>query len=93
MLRITAVRMTAVPDSRENWFPFENWLGECFEIELSLPRKTLGIPILNDMRLPHSAVRATNAGLRVVELDAPNMPTTVTYRFVIFHRIRVSAIY
>ena len=56
MLRITTVLMTAVPNSRENWVPLEDWLGECCRVELSLPRKTLGIAILDDMRLPHSAV-------------------------------------
>ena len=56
MLRITAVGMTAVSNPGENWLPLEDWLGERFWVELSLPRKTLGIPILDDMRLPHSAV-------------------------------------
>ena len=56
MLRITTVRMTAVPNSGKNWVPLEDWLGKSFRIELSLPRKTLGIPILDNMRLPHSAV-------------------------------------
>jgi hypothetical protein len=93
MLRITTVRMTAVPNSGKNWVPLEDWLGKCFRVEFSLPRKTLSIPIFDNMRLPHSAVCATNARLRVVKLDAPNMPATVTYRFVIFHRIRVSALY
>jgi|694.fasta_scaffold89925_9 hypothetical protein len=93
MLRITTVRMTAVPNSGKNWVPLEDWLGECFRVKFSLPRKTLRIPILDNMRLPHSAVCATNARLGVVQLDAPNMTATVTYRFVIFHRIRVSALY
>ena len=92
MLRITTVGMTAVPNSGENWVPLEDWLGESFRVEVALPRKTLGIPILDNVRLPHSAVCATNARLWIVELDAPNMPATVTYRFVIFHRIRVSAL-
>jgi len=56
MLRITTVGMTAVPNSGENWIPLEDWLGERFRVELSLPRKTLSISILDDMRLPHSAV-------------------------------------
>ena len=56
MLRITTVGMTAVPNSGENWIPLEDWLGKCFPVELSLPRKTLGISILDDMRLSHSAV-------------------------------------
>jgi hypothetical protein len=49
MLRITTVRMTAVPNSGKNWVPLEDWLGECFRVEFSLPRKTLGIPILDNM--------------------------------------------
>jgi hypothetical protein len=93
MLRITAVGMTAVPNSGKNWVPLEDWLGKSFRVKFSLPRKTLSIPILDNMRLPHSAVCATNARLGFVQLNAPNMPATVTYRFVIFHRIRVSALY
>jgi hypothetical protein len=92
MLRITTVRMTAVPNSGKNWVPLKDWLGERFKVEVALPRKTLGISILDNVRLPHSAVCATDARFRIVELDAPNMPATVTYRFVIFHRIRVSAL-
>ena len=92
MLRITTVDMTAVPNSGENRVPLEDWLGKRFSVEVALPRKTLGIPIFDDKRLSHSAVLTTNARLRVVHFDAPNMPATVTYRFVIFHRIRVSAL-
>lgn len=91
MLRITTVGMTAVPNSGKNWVPLEDWLCESFRVEVALPRKTLSIPVLDDMRLPHSAVSAPNAGLGFVHFDAPNMTATVTYRFVIFHRISVSA--
>jgi hypothetical protein len=56
-----------------------------------LPRQTLSISILDDKRLAHSTIRATNPSLRVVELDTPNMTATVAYRFVLFHRISVSA--
>ena len=92
MLRITTVGMTAVPNPGKNWVPLENWLGKRFRVEVALPRKTFRIPVFDDMRLPHSTICATNASLRVVHFDAPNMPATVTYRFVLFHRIRVSAL-
>ena len=85
MLRITTVGMTAVPNPGENWVPLENWLRECFPVEVALPRKTFGIPVLDDMRLPHSAVLTPYARFRVCKLDAPNVTATVTYRFVIFH--------
>lgn len=85
--------MPAVADSREDWFAFEDWLRESFGVEVALPRKTLSIPVFDDKRLPHSAVSAPDASFRVVHFDAPNMPATVTYRFVLFHRISVSAIY
>jgi hypothetical protein len=91
MLRITTVGMTAVSDSGKNWVPLEDWLRKSFRVKVALPRKTLSIPVFDNMRLPHSAVLATDARLRVVELDAPNMPAPITYRFVLFHRIRVSA--
>ena len=93
MLRITAVGMTAIPNPGKNWLPFEYWLGKRFRVEVALPRKTLSIPVLDDMRLPHSAVIAPNARFRVGKLDAPNVTATVTYGFVLFHRIRVSAPY
>jgi hypothetical protein len=60
-------------------------LGESFRVEVALPRKALRIPVLDDMRLPHSAVLTPNARFRVGKFDAPNMTATVTYRFVIFH--------
>jgi len=56
MLRITAVQVTANPDSGENRVPLEDWLGECFRVKVALPRQTLSIPVLDDMRLSHSAV-------------------------------------
>jgi hypothetical protein len=93
MLRITTVGMTAVPNPGKNWVPLENWLGKSFRVEVALPRKALSIPVLDDMRLPHSAVIAPNARFRVGKLDAPNVTATVTYCFVLFHRIRVSAPY
>jgi hypothetical protein len=82
--------MTAVPNSRENWKPFIHWLRESFKVKIALPRDTLSIPIFDNERLPHSAVRATDASFRFVHFDAPNMPATVTYSFVLFHRISVS---
>jgi hypothetical protein len=91
MLGIHAIQMTAVSKPGENWKPLVDWLRKSFVVEVALPRKTLSIPVFDDMRLPHSAVLATDARLWVVELDAPNMPATVTYCFVLFHRIRVSA--
>jgi hypothetical protein len=91
VLRITTVGMTAVSDSGENRVPLEDWLGERVRVKVALPRQTLSIPVLDDMRLSHSAVSATNARLRVAKFDAPNVTATVTYRFVLFHRIRVSA--
>ena len=93
MLRITAVGMTAVPNPGKNWLPFEYWLGERFRIEVALPRKTLSISVLDDMRLRHSAVLTSNPGLRVGKFDAPNMTAPITDCFVLFHRIRVSAPY
>lgn len=93
MLRITTVEMTAVPNPGENWVPFKDWFRKRFRIEVALPRKTFSVSILDDKRLAHSTVSATDARLRLRNLDAPNMPATVTYRFVLFHRIRVSALY
>ena len=83
--------MTAVPNSGKNWVPLEDWLGESFWVEVPLPRQALSFPVFDDMRLSHSAVSATNARLRVGKFDAPNVTATVTYRFVLFHRISVSA--
>lgn len=85
MLRITTVRMTAVPNPGKNWVPLENWLGESFRVEVALPRKTFSIPVLDDMRLSHSAVITSNARLRVAEFDAPNVTAPITYRFILFH--------
>jgi hypothetical protein len=85
MLRITTVRMTAVPNSGENRVPLEEWLSESFGVEVALPRKALSISVFDDMRLPHSAVITPNARLRVAELDAPNVTATITYRFILFH--------
>jgi hypothetical protein len=92
MLRIDAVEMTAVPNSGKNWKPFVDWLRKSFVVEVALPRKTLGIAILNNERLAHSTIGATDSRLGFVHFDAPNMPATVTYRFILFHRIRVSAL-
>lgn len=85
MLRITAVGMTAVPNPGKNWLPFEYWLGESFRVEVALPRKTFSIPVLDDMRLSHSAVITSNASLRVAKLDAPNVTATITDCFILFH--------
>jgi hypothetical protein len=92
VLRITAVQVTTDSDSGENRVPLEDWLGKSFRVKVALPRKTLSIPVLDDMRLSHSAVRATNARLRVCKFDAPNMTATITDCFVLFHRISVSAL-
>jgi hypothetical protein len=93
MLRITAVDMTAVPNSGENRVPLEDWFGKRFDVEVTLPRKALRIPVLDDLRLSHSAVSATNTRLRVGKFDAPNMTAPITDSFIIFHRITVSALY
>jgi hypothetical protein len=92
MLRIHAVKVSAVANARENWLPFIDWGSKSFAVEVALPRKTLRISVFDNKRLCHSAVCATNARLGVVDFDAPNMPATVTYRFVLFHRISVSAL-
>jgi hypothetical protein len=91
MLRVTAVQVTAVPDSGENRVPLEDWFSKRFGVEVALPRKALGVPVLDDMGLSHSAVSATNARLRVGKFDAPNVTAPITDCFVLFHRIRVSA--
>jgi hypothetical protein len=93
MLRITTVGMTAVPNSGENRVPLEDWLSECFRVKVAVPRKTLSIPILDDMRLSHSAACATNARFRVGELNSPDVSATVTYRFVFFHPFTLVGIY
>jgi hypothetical protein len=93
MFRITTVQVTAVPDSGENRVPLEDWLRERFWIEVALPRKTLSIPVLDNMSLSHSAVLTSNARLRVAKFNPPNMTATITNCFVLFHRISVSAPY
>jgi hypothetical protein len=93
MLRIYAVDMPAVAKPGKNGLSFVDWNCKRRGIKVSLPRKTLGIPILDDERLTHSTVSATNPSLRVIEFDSPDMTATVTYRFVLFHRISVSALY
>lgn len=93
MLRITTVQMPAVANPGQNWLSFINWLGESLRVEVSLPRKALSIPVLHNERLPHSAISAPDARFGFVHFDTPNMPATVTYRFVLFHRISVSALY
>ena len=57
MLRITTVGMTAVPNSGENRVPLEDWLGKSFRVEVALPRKTLGIPILDNEIAPFGSLR------------------------------------
>jgi hypothetical protein len=91
MLRVTTVQVTTVPNSGENRVPLEDWFGKGFGVEVALPRKALCIAVLDDMRLSHSAVSATDARLRVGKFDAPNMAAPITDCFVLFHRIRVSA--
>jgi hypothetical protein len=93
MFWIDAVEMTAVPNPGENWKPFVDWLRKGFVVEVALPRKTLSIPIFDNERLAHSTIGAPDSRLGFVHFDAPNMPATVTYRFILFHRIRVSALY
>ena len=93
MLRIDAVQVSAVSNPGQNWKPFIDWLGESFSVEVALPRKALSISVFDNERLAHSTVSAPDARLGFVHFDAPNMPATVTYRFVLFHRIRVSALY
>ena len=91
MLGIDAVKMTAVPNSRKNWKPFIDWLGQSFRVKVALPRKALSIAVFDNERLTHSTIGATDARFGFVHFDAPNMPATVTYRFVLFHRISVPA--
>ena len=93
MLGIDAVQMTAVPNPGKNRKPFVDWLRKSFVVEVALPRKTLGISVFDNERLAHSTIGAPDSRLGFVHFDAPNMPATVTYRFVLFHRIRVSALY
>ena len=90
MLWVHAVQVSAVSSPGKNGLLFIDWDSKRFSVEVALPRKALGVPVLDDMRLPHSAVSATNARLWVVHFDAPNMPATVTYSFVLFHRISVA---
>ena len=93
MFWIHTVEMTAVPDTRKNGFIFVNWKRKGFPIEVPLPRKALSIPVLDDKRLAHSTIGAADARLGFVQLDAPDMPATITDSFVLFHRISVSALY
>jgi hypothetical protein len=93
VFRITAVEVSASSNPGENRFAFVDWVRESFGVEFSLPRKAFSIPVFDNERLAHSAVLTTYARLRFVELDSPDMPATVTYRFVLFHRISVSALY
>jgi hypothetical protein len=93
MLGIHAIQMTAVSKPGENWKPLVDWLRKSFVVEVALPRKTLSIPVFDNERLAHSTISAPDSRLGFVHFDAPNMPATVTYRFVLFHRIRVSALY
>jgi hypothetical protein len=90
---ITTVQMPAVSDSGKDGFTFKHWLRESLRVKVALPRKAFGISILDNERLAHSTIGAADSSLRVVHFDAPNMPATVTYRFVLFHRITVSALY
>jgi hypothetical protein len=48
MFWITAVKVTAVPNSGENGFPFVDWLRESFGVEFTLPREALGISVFDD---------------------------------------------
>jgi hypothetical protein len=90
---ITTVQVTTVPNAGKNGLPFVDWLGKGFGIEVPLPRKALSIPILDDKRLAHSTISAADARLRFVQLDAPDVPATITDSLVLFHRITVSALY
>jgi hypothetical protein len=92
VLGIDAVKMTTVPNPGKNWKPFIDWLRQSFVVKVALPRKTLSISIFDNERLAHSTIGAPDSRFRFVHFDAPNMPATVTYRFVLFHRIRVSAL-
>jgi hypothetical protein len=56
MLGITTVKVSAVADSRKNWFAFEHWLRESLRVKVALPRKALGIPVLDNERLAHSTI-------------------------------------
>lgn len=93
MFWVHAIQMPAVAKPGQNWLAFIDWDSESFGIEFALPRKTLGVSILDDKRLSHSTISAPNARLGFVHFDAPDMTATVTYRFVLFHRISVSAPY
>ena len=93
MFGITTVQVSAVADSGKNGLPFIYWLSESFSVEVALPREAFGVPVFDNERLAHSTIGATDARLGFVHLDAPNMPATVTYSFILFHRITVSALY
>jgi hypothetical protein len=85
--------MPAIANAGKNWFAFINWARERFEIKFALPRKAFGVSVFDDERLTHSAIGATDAGFGFVHFDAPNMPATVTYRFIIFHAIILVCLY
>ena len=87
MFRIHAVRVPAITNARENWLSFIHWLCKCFGIKFALPRKALRIPVFDNKRFAHLTIGTANARLGLVSLDAPDMPATVTYRFVLFHPI------
>ena len=93
MFRITAILVSAVSNPREDRTALEHGLGEGFGVEVTLPRQALGVPVFDDKRLAHSAIVAPNSALGLGNFDAPNMPATVAYRLVLFHRISVSALY
>jgi hypothetical protein len=90
---ITTVQVATVPNAGKNGLPFVDRLGKRFVIEVPLPRYALSIPILDDKRLAHSTIGAPNARLGFVQLDAPDVPATITDCLVLFHRITVSALY
>jgi hypothetical protein len=48
MLRVYAVKMSAVANAGKNWIAFVDWVSESFGVKVALPRKTLGIPILDN---------------------------------------------
>ena len=92
MFWIDAVEMSAVANPRKNRLTFVSWSGKSFSVEVALPRKALRIAVLDNKRLAHLTIGAPNACLRLVCLDAPNMPAPITDSFILFHRISVSAL-
>jgi hypothetical protein len=93
MLRVTAVFVTAVPNTRKNWIAFEHRLSKCRGIEVALPRQTLSISVFDDKRLAHSAIVTADARLRFCNFDAPNMTAAVTDRLIFFHAIILVCLY